>query len=178
MRPGLMTCSYVWRSGGVPGVPGGLLAPRKRNKTPTALAGGRAGDQGAACGGAAVAVLRVGVTDLAVRARDAGFAFRAVVADSAAAPGSAARGLAVRYLRRLGWDDLGRRQRDSPTRLARTPGSGLVGGHRRLCGFCIVASQIGLAWPETRRRKTAGLLVQVHRRRPQTEGSSAHVASS
>ena len=39
MRPGLMTCSAHWRSGGDSGVPGRRLAPRDRNKTLTALAG-------------------------------------------------------------------------------------------------------------------------------------------
>ena len=39
MRPGLMTCSVLWRSGGVREYLAGLLAPRERNKTLTALAG-------------------------------------------------------------------------------------------------------------------------------------------
>jgi SRSO17 transposase len=40
MRPGLMTCSAVWRSGvGSGSILAGLLAPRDRNKTLTALAG-------------------------------------------------------------------------------------------------------------------------------------------
>jgi hypothetical protein len=38
MRPGLMTCLRVWRSGGGSGSTS-LLAPRDRNKTLTALAG-------------------------------------------------------------------------------------------------------------------------------------------
>ena len=38
MQRVLMTCSARWHSGGVPAVPGGLLAPRDRNKTLTALA--------------------------------------------------------------------------------------------------------------------------------------------
>jgi SRSO17 transposase len=40
MRPGLMTCSARWRSGGgFREYLAGLLAPRERNKTLTALAG-------------------------------------------------------------------------------------------------------------------------------------------
>jgi hypothetical protein len=46
MRPGLMTCFILWRSGGFREYLAGLLAPRDRNKTLMALAGGGAGDRG------------------------------------------------------------------------------------------------------------------------------------